>query len=201
MNLGEKIKESPNLVEFSDKEYLEGLSIRGRTYKIKGEKYYYLKESDSRKTVIVSLDGIVTHIISQVTFEKEHKYWEGITRNLSNNIGNAYSFHDDIKMWVQYNECTILTRINNIENYTVRIDRFPIVFSRGKSYNNWILRLKKSLTIKDNDFKKAVIYALAIIFSAIIISIAYSYTNRFMHLKGPLYYDKWNKEVINIYKK
>ena len=63
-----------------------------------------------------------------------------------------------------------------------------------------ILNRVKSIFMVSPENRKAFIYAVAIIISSAIISFAYLYSNRYSHVKGFLYYDKWKKEIINVTK-
>lgn len=45
--------------------------------------------------------------------------------------------------------------------------------------------------------RKATIYAVAIVLSAAMLSFAYLYSNRYSHVKGSWYYDKWKNQIIN----
>ena len=199
---GMKITDFSELVEFTREEYQKGINVKGLLSQSK-DKFFHLVPSTSVKThgesiLVCSNDFILKNVITIVN-TNEKSYNEQI-RIFDINFGNAYSFNEDVKLWTGWhNEGIIMSKHNDNGELKMMINRFmfpSLNKHSNRKFSNWV---RFAIFDMNLEIKKTIIYSITILISVIIFSFVYSYSNRYQHIKGNFFYDKWNHKVITVY--
>ena len=199
--LGSFIKDYSQLKEFTEEEYENEKTIHG-LFKY-GDRYFKCIRSDItpdiKTIIVVSRKGQLKNSITEQAFLNSNDYWDKQTRIWDKNFGTAYSLNNNIKIYLLYYDSTAIIASKEIKEnlYLFRTNRFLVTNIYEYKARGLKSRLKATLNINPQT-NRVIIYSTGLIVSVIIFSFAYAYSNRYEHMKGFYYFDKWKREMVQM---